>query len=115
MGSELGTAGCMWFRQQYESWLHAQYCKRQDCEHCVPFLSPPPYTCESFGVKQEECCYIAKSESDDEDTENGAAVAEVPKRKQRYEPPEPNPLQARLSSKSQPAVPMAAAEGTEVC
>merc|ERR1712151_1311274 len=81
VNDELGTAGCMWFRQQYEEWLPSQYCKRQHCDHCVPFLTPPPYTCETFGVKQEDCYYTAKSESDDEDEEGGSAALDAPKRK----------------------------------
>eukprot|EP00930_Biecheleria_cincta_P032206 TRINITY_DN22354_c0_g1_i1.p1 TRINITY_DN22354_c0_g1~~TRINITY_DN22354_c0_g1_i1.p1 ORF type:complete len:1033 (-),score=239.44 TRINITY_DN22354_c0_g1_i1:11-3109(-) len=102
VNEDLGTAGCMWFRQQYEHWLHAHYCKRKDGEHCVPFLAPPPYTCETFGVKQEECCYTAKAESDDEDGngDENAAPAEAPARKHRYEPPEPNPLDARRRSEA---------------
>jgi hypothetical protein len=119
VNDELGTAGCMWFRQQYEGWLHTKYCKRKECEHCVPFLIPPPYTCETFGVKQEECFYVAKSESDDEDAEGGAdagsGVADAPRRKNRYEPPEPNPLQARQSGKRARAVAPSAPEGSEPC
>merc|ERR1719181_267760 len=43
---DLQTSGYMWFRQQYEEWLHTNYCKCQ--RHRTPFLKPPPYTCETF-------------------------------------------------------------------
>eukprot|EP00929_Paragymnodinium_shiwhaense_P048042 TRINITY_DN24351_c0_g1_i1.p1 TRINITY_DN24351_c0_g1~~TRINITY_DN24351_c0_g1_i1.p1 ORF type:complete len:1087 (+),score=381.60 TRINITY_DN24351_c0_g1_i1:130-3390(+) len=109
--SELGTAGFMWFRQQYEQWMHNTYCSRPGRDHHTPFLhAAPPYTCESFGVKQEDCYYVAKHEedSDEEDTgktgAGGAAKASSgdvsaeasaepnPRRAQRYEPPEPHPI-----------------------
>eukprot|EP00927_Polykrikos_kofoidii_P008301 TRINITY_DN13441_c0_g1_i2.p1 TRINITY_DN13441_c0_g1~~TRINITY_DN13441_c0_g1_i2.p1 ORF type:complete len:1201 (+),score=302.66 TRINITY_DN13441_c0_g1_i2:73-3603(+) len=140
---ELGTAGYMWFRQQYEAWLHAHLCKRSDCQHCTPFLGPPPYTCEFFGVRWEECRYVdngGDDESDEDDsacagagsgatganstsggTGGGAASAsapkakdepvEAPRRKERYEPPEPDPRQPRTGRCMPPRAP----EGEESC
>jgi tubulin monoglycylase TTLL3/8 len=62
---ELSTHGYMWFRQQYEEFLHESYCK---CEkHRTPFIKSVPYTCESFGVRWEDVAFTAKEDSDDED------------------------------------------------
>mmetsp|Transcript_73543 Transcript_73543/g.161077 ORF Transcript_73543/g.161077 Transcript_73543/m.161077 type:complete len:808 (-) Transcript_73543:154-2577(-) len=38
---ELHTKGFMWYRQQYEDWLHTSFCKRK--HHCTPWLHTPPY------------------------------------------------------------------------
>lgn len=65
VNEELNTQGYMWFRQQYEDWLHDNYCK---CEHHhTPWKSPPPYTCESFGVNFEDVKFTAKEEDEDAD------------------------------------------------
>lgn len=114
INEDLGTAGLMWFRQQYEDWLHKTYCKRSNCKHCVHFLTAPPYTCETFGVKQEDCFYIAKHDSDDEDEGTGAAPAENTRRKDRYEPPEQPRLGQQRRERSR-AVPPAAPAGSEPC
>lgn len=68
---ELQTSGYMWFRQQYEEWLHRTYCKCQN--HHTPFLQPPPYTCESFGVRWEDVKWTAKGPDDEEGDGEGAA------------------------------------------
>eukprot|EP00930_Biecheleria_cincta_P059817 TRINITY_DN4553_c0_g1_i2.p1 TRINITY_DN4553_c0_g1~~TRINITY_DN4553_c0_g1_i2.p1 ORF type:complete len:1022 (+),score=279.90 TRINITY_DN4553_c0_g1_i2:314-3379(+) len=74
VNEELQSLRYMWFRQQYEEWLHARYCTRQ-C-HRTPFLKPPPYTCESFGVRWEDVAFT--NEEDDEEEDNDAEpVAEV--------------------------------------
>lgn len=55
----------MWFRQQYQEYLHSRYCK---CEkHHTPWLEDPPYTCEYFGVKWEDVMFVAKEEDDDDE------------------------------------------------
>jgi len=115
INKELGTTGLMWFRQQYEEWMHGKYCKRPGCQHCAPFLTPPPYTCETFGVKQEDCFYVAKSESDDEDEETSSCAPEAPRRKDRYEPPEPRPRQGQQRREPSRAVPPSAPDGSEPC
>jgi hypothetical protein len=68
INEDLNTSGYMWFRQQYEAWLHTTYCK---CErHRTPWLTPPPYTCDTFGVRWEDVKFVAKDEEDeDEDDE----------------------------------------------
>jgi len=66
---DLDASGYMWFRQQYEEWMHKKYCKCK--RHQTPFLKPPPYTCETFGVKFEDVKFIAKEEDEDEDDERG--------------------------------------------
>merc|ERR1712224_453637 len=43
---ELQTRGLMWFRQDFERWLHS----RSGCTGSTPFLTPPPYTCSTYGV-----------------------------------------------------------------
>jgi len=68
INEELNTSGYMWFRQQYEEWLHDNYCK---CEkHNTSWLTPPPYTCDTFGVRWEDVKFVAKDEDDDEDDDN---------------------------------------------
>lgn len=68
INEELNTSGYMWFRQQYEGWLHDSYCK---CErHNTSWLTPPPYTCDTFGVRWEDVKFVAKDESDEEDEDN---------------------------------------------
>eukprot|EP00931_Biecheleriopsis_adriatica_P007525 TRINITY_DN1087_c0_g1_i2.p1 TRINITY_DN1087_c0_g1~~TRINITY_DN1087_c0_g1_i2.p1 ORF type:complete len:1012 (+),score=319.28 TRINITY_DN1087_c0_g1_i2:279-3314(+) len=65
MNEDLQSHGYMWFRQQYEEWLHARFCT---CEkHRTPHLRPPPYTCETFGVRWEDVAFTAKEEDEDED------------------------------------------------
>lgn len=71
---ELNASGYMWFRQQYEEWLHDSYCKCK--RHATPWKKPPPYTCETFGVKWEDVAFTAKDEEDDED--DGAPDTEAP-------------------------------------
>lgn len=70
---DLNANGYMWFRQQYEEWLHARYCT---CEkHRTPFLKPPPYICETFGVRWEDVKFTAKEEDSEDE---GADAPEVP-------------------------------------
>jgi hypothetical protein len=72
---DLDTSGYMWFRQQYEDWLHTKYCK---CEHHhTPFLTAPPYTCETYGVRWEDVKFT-EADSDDEEGEEEAALAHMP-------------------------------------
>lgn len=70
---DLNASGYMWFRQQYEEWMHAKYCRCK--RHQTPFLTPPPYTCETFGVKFEDVKFIAKEEDEDEDDDQGVEAA----------------------------------------
>jgi len=64
---ELDACGYMWFRQQYADWMHKRYCK---CDrHKTPFLSPPPYTCETYGVRWEDVAFTAGDEEDDDGDE----------------------------------------------
>jgi len=65
---DLQTSGYMWFRQQYEEWLHDTHCKCK--RHRTPFLKPPPYTCSTFGVCWEDVKWTAKDEDDDDDEED---------------------------------------------
>lgn len=82
---DLQMHGYMWFRQQYEAWLHEQFCS---CEsHYTPWLTEPPYTCESFGVKFEEVFFVAKDEEDEEDDEEPAIPSAPPA--SAVSPPEP--------------------------
>mmetsp|Transcript_21877 Transcript_21877/g.49886 ORF Transcript_21877/g.49886 Transcript_21877/m.49886 type:complete len:804 (-) Transcript_21877:18-2429(-) len=60
---ELNAFGYMWFRQQYEEWLHNKYCPHE--RHFTPWLRPPPYTCETFGVKWEEVAFTADEDEED--------------------------------------------------
>jgi len=106
---ELNTSGYMWFRQQYEEWLHNEYCK---CEHHhTPWLTPPPYTCDTFGVRWEDVKFSAKDEDEDEDGNEtddpspGAGVAAPPSALPSAPPPQT----------CQPCLPqVAAAEAAEV-
>eukprot|EP00929_Paragymnodinium_shiwhaense_P092397 TRINITY_DN522_c0_g1_i1.p1 TRINITY_DN522_c0_g1~~TRINITY_DN522_c0_g1_i1.p1 ORF type:complete len:732 (+),score=224.11 TRINITY_DN522_c0_g1_i1:1112-3307(+) len=75
VNEELQTSGYMWFRQQWEELLHTTYCKC-GC-HNTSFLRPPPYTCETFGVKFEDVKFIAKEE-DDSDCEGDDDVPDPP-------------------------------------
>merc|ERR1719199_2215631 len=63
--ADLNASGYMWFRQQYQDWLHGTCCKCK--HHSTPWIQPPPYTCESFGVKWEDVAFTAKEADDDED------------------------------------------------
>lgn len=63
--ADLNASGYMWFRQQYEEWLHDTHCKGK--HHSTPWKKPPPYTCETFGVKWEDVAFTAKEEDEDED------------------------------------------------
>jgi len=72
VNEDLQSEGYMWFRQQYEEFLHAGYCKCK--KHRTPFLKPPPYTCETFGVRWEDVAFTAKEEDEDEEDDK----AEVP-------------------------------------
>jgi len=74
VNEELQCLGHMWFRQQYEEFLHARYCTR--CCHRTPFLKPPPYTCESFGVRWEDVAFT-NEEDDEEDYNDAEPVVEV--------------------------------------
>ncbi|OLQ09821.1 Tubulin glycylase 3D [Symbiodinium microadriaticum] len=61
------------FQEKNEEWLHARYCT---CEkHRTPFLKPPPYTCETFGVRWEDVKFTAKEEDSEDE---GADAPEVP-------------------------------------
>mmetsp|Transcript_65063 Transcript_65063/g.103088 ORF Transcript_65063/g.103088 Transcript_65063/m.103088 type:complete len:1000 (-) Transcript_65063:144-3143(-) len=62
---DLDASGYMWFRQQYEGWLHGTHCKCK--RHSTPWLTPPPYTCDTFGVKWEDVKFTAKDEDDEDD------------------------------------------------
>jgi len=65
INEDLNASGYMWFRQQYEEWLHSTYCK---CEHHhTPWLTDPPYTCDTFGVRFEDVKFVAKDEEDEDD------------------------------------------------
>jgi len=78
VNEDLQATGFMWFRQQYEEYLHGKYCKC--CKHRTPFLKPPPYTCETFGVRWEDVAFTAKEEDDDdEDDKEGPSPAETQK------------------------------------
>ena len=44
---ELKVDDYMWFRQDYEKWLHQTYCTKQ--KHNTPWLHEPPFTAESMG------------------------------------------------------------------
>lgn len=68
---ELDTSGYMWFRQQYEEWLHTRYCK---CEHHnTPFIAPPPYTCDTYGVRWEDVKFTEADSDDEEDVEEATS------------------------------------------
>lgn len=71
--ADLNASGYMWFRQQYEEWLHDTHCRCK--HHSTPWKIAPPYTCETFGVKWEDVAFTAKEEEDDEDDE-GVGLAE---------------------------------------
>lgn len=66
--ADLNVTGFMWFKQQYEEWLHTTHCKCK--RHSTPWMMSPPYTCETFGVKWEDVAFTAKDE-DDEDEDGG--------------------------------------------
>ncbi|CAJ1429735.1 unnamed protein product [Effrenium voratum] len=75
---DLNAQGYMWFRQQYEEWLHSRFCT---CEkHRTPFLTPAPYTCETFGVRWEDVKFTAKEEDSDEEVESTPVSAESAER-----------------------------------
>merc|ERR1719389_1297047 len=68
INEELDASRFMWFRQSYEGWLHKTYCK---CEnHHTPWLTPPPYTCDTFGVRWEDVKFVAKDEDEDDEDDN---------------------------------------------
>jgi len=67
--SELNASGYMWFREQYEAWLHQTYCKCK--RHSTPWLRPPAYTCETFGVRWEDVAFTAKEEEEEDDEDDG--------------------------------------------
>lgn len=69
---DLNASGYMWFRQQYEEWLHATHCKCK--RHSTPWLTPPPYTCETFGVKWEDVKFTAKEEDSDDEGDQAPAT-----------------------------------------
>lgn len=81
---DLNAQGYMWFKQQYEDWLHARFCK---CEkHRTPFLKSPPYTCETFGVRWEDVKFTAKEEDSDDEVCEPEEVQEnkdLPERQSR--------------------------------
>lgn len=85
---DLDTSGYMWFRQQYEDWLHTRYCSCE--EHHTPFLTPPPYTCETYGVRWEDVKFT-EADSDDEDGSD----------EMRPSPPEIS--EVKLEGKQEPA------------
>jgi hypothetical protein len=70
--ADLNASGYMWFRQQYEEWLHDTHCKCK--HHSTPWKKPPPYTCETFGVKWEDVAFTAKEEEDEDDDDEDAGV-----------------------------------------
>jgi len=63
MNDELQAEGLMWYRQQYEDWLHRACCKRK--HHSTPWLTDPPYTCEALGVRWDngKMCVCGEEES----------------------------------------------------
>jgi len=81
---ELDASGYMWFKQQYEGWLHDTHCKCK--RHKTPWRVPPPYTCETFGVKWEDVKFTAKDEDDEADEEDDPAPAAT-----LTNPPSPQP------------------------
>jgi hypothetical protein len=68
---DLNASGYMWFRQQYEEWLHATHCKCK--RHSTPWKIPPPYTCDTYGVKWEDVKFTAKDEDDEDDGDQAPA------------------------------------------
>lgn len=92
---DLNANGYMWFRQQYEEWLHARYCT---CEkHRTPFLKPPPYTCETFGVRWEDVKFTAKEE---ESEDEGADPPEVPAERASEDEPTAEATEASAAAPS---------------
>merc|ERR1719335_932073 len=81
--ADLQTSGYMWFRQQYEEWLHAEYCTCK--EHHTPFLKPPPYTCETFGVNWEDVAF----QEEDSDEEDALESKDAPESKPKPESEKP--------------------------
>jgi len=67
INDDLNASGFMWFRQNYEEWLHDNYCKCDD--HHTPWLTPPPYTCDTFGVRWEDVKDDVKAHDDDDEAE----------------------------------------------
>jgi len=65
---DLHATGYMWFRQQYQEWLHKTHCKH--AQHRTPWLHDPPYTCEKFGVRWEDVAFVAKDDEEDEDAKD---------------------------------------------
>jgi len=78
VNDDLQTSGFMWFKQQYQEWLHETYCTCNN--HDTPFLQRPPYTCETFGVRWEDVAFTGKEDSDGEDGDDdiGRATASTP-------------------------------------
>jgi hypothetical protein len=90
VNEDLGVAGHMWFRQQYEEYLHHTYCPCK--EHYTPVLTPPPYTCDTFGVRWEDVAFVGKEgDSDSEDEPDESLLDQVP-----VVPPVPPPEQATI-------------------
>ena len=49
---ELNTDDYMWFRQDYEKWLHNTYCQKQD--HSTTWLRDPPYSAQTMKFDLKE-------------------------------------------------------------
>jgi len=110
VNEDLNTSGYMWFRQQYEEYIHPKYCKR--CSHCTPFITPPPYTCEYYGVNWEDVKFTANedSDSDAEDPEGpppaAASAPAAPQASRAAEPPPRQPAaEADPAAAAAPAAP----------
>eukprot|EP00929_Paragymnodinium_shiwhaense_P097522 TRINITY_DN59186_c0_g1_i1.p1 TRINITY_DN59186_c0_g1~~TRINITY_DN59186_c0_g1_i1.p1 ORF type:complete len:888 (+),score=199.27 TRINITY_DN59186_c0_g1_i1:140-2803(+) len=74
--ADLQASGFMWFRQQYEEWLHNTTCRKSS--HHAPHLQPVPYTCESFGVKFEDVAFVENEEDDDDVLPSSTTDAPLP-------------------------------------
>merc|ERR1712224_774614 len=64
---ELQTRGLMWFRQDFERWLHS----RSGCTGSTPFLKPPPYTCATYGVDFSKLADKDKAFQESEEDDGG--------------------------------------------
>lgn len=100
VNTDLNASGYMWFRQQYEGWLHDTYCKCK--RHSTPWKKAAPYTCETFGVKWEDVAFTAKEEEEEDDDEPSGNETAV-------KPPSSDPAS---SSTAAPASDAAEAEET---
>merc|ERR1719353_2512948 len=81
--SELQTRGLMWFRQDFEAWLHRKYNKDWRGCDCSHLKKPPPYTCATYGIdfhalKDEDKAF---QEGDDDDGDAEPDEEAVPEAK----------------------------------